>query len=121
MPRLGAGDFVISWQSGNYATGIGQDGSGYGAYAQRYSAAGAILGPEFRINSFTTGDQKIPVVAMDAAHEGAELRVIIETPTSPVARRPTHVGTCLGGLAPMASARPGSHSATGEGASSPAL
>ena len=32
------GDFVITWQS------MGEDGSGYGIYAQRYSPAGAPLG-----------------------------------------------------------------------------
>ncbi|WP_428940191.1 hypothetical protein [Fontivita pretiosa] len=56
------GDFVVVWQSGP-----GQDSSGYGIYAQRYSAAGVALGGEFRVNSFTDGDQYAPAVAMDAA------------------------------------------------------
>src|SRR5207253_2788466 len=63
-PRVAAnavGDFVIAWQSQN------QDGSGYGVYAQRYSAAGVPLGVEFPVNTFTTGDQRIPWVAMGAA------------------------------------------------------
>src|SRR5439155_10020221 len=55
-----AGDFIIAWQS------AGQDGSGYGIYAQRYGAAGAPLGGEFRINTFTAGDQRNPAVAVDA-------------------------------------------------------
>ncbi len=56
-----AGDFVIVWES------AGQDGSGYGVYGQRYNAAGTALGPEFKVNTYTTGDQQYPSVAMDAA------------------------------------------------------
>jgi hypothetical protein len=54
------GDFVIVWQS------TGQDGSGDGVYAQRYSAAGAKLGSEFRVNVTITGSQTAPAVAMDS-------------------------------------------------------
>src|SRR5205814_1094554 len=63
-PRVGldaAGDFVVAWES------LGQDGSGWGVYAQRYSTAGAPLGPEFRANASTTGGQLTPAVALDAA------------------------------------------------------
>lgn len=56
----GSGNFVIVWQSEK------QDGSDYGIYAKRFSAAGAV-GPEFRVNTFTTNDQNNPVVAMNAA------------------------------------------------------
>jgi predicted Zn-dependent protease len=56
-----AGDFVIAWSSMN------EDGSGFGVYAQRYSAAGGPQGGEFRVNTYTAGDQKFPAVAMDAA------------------------------------------------------
>ena len=35
------GDFLVSWSS------YGQDGSGYGIYAQRYNAAGVAQGGEF--------------------------------------------------------------------------
>jgi len=55
------GDFVISWQSTT------QDGGGYGIYAQRYNAAGVAQGVEFRVNTYTTNDQKLPSVAMDSA------------------------------------------------------
>src|SRR4051812_15064940 len=64
FPRLAAdadGDLVATWYS------AGQDGDSYGVYAQRYSAAGSPLGGEFRVNSFTTGNQRLPAVAMDAA------------------------------------------------------
>lgn len=54
------GDFVVAWQS------TGQDGSSYGVYGQRYNAAGVAQGPEFRVNSYTTGNQGGPSVAMDA-------------------------------------------------------
>ncbi|MGL5094552.1 MAG: hypothetical protein ACRDD1_03135, partial [Planctomycetia bacterium] len=54
------GDFVVVWQSEN------QDGSSYGVYAQRFNAAGARLGIEFRVNTFTTNFQLQQSVAMDA-------------------------------------------------------
>jgi hypothetical protein len=55
-----AGNFVVVWH--DYT----QDGSDYGIFAQRYNAAGVPQGGEFRVNSYTTGDQYKPVVAMDA-------------------------------------------------------
>jgi len=55
------GDFVVSWLSRG-----GQDTSGLGVYAQRFNAAGVPQGGEFQVNSFTTGDQKFPAIAMDA-------------------------------------------------------
>ena len=55
------GDFVVSWLSRG-----GQDTSGLGVYAQRFNAAGVPQGGEFQVNSFTTGDQKNPAIAMDA-------------------------------------------------------
>jgi hypothetical protein len=51
------GDFVITWSSNQ------QDGSNYGVYAQRYTASGAPQGIEFRVNTFTTGQQFLAVVA----------------------------------------------------------
>ncbi|HVA47495.1 MAG TPA: DUF4214 domain-containing protein [Pirellulales bacterium] len=56
----GAGDFVVGWESD------GQDGSGYGIYAQRYNPAGAAQGSEFQVNTYTTGDQQQPSLAIDA-------------------------------------------------------
>src|SRR5262249_7824350 len=56
-----AGDFVVAWQS------YGQDGSFWGIYAQRYNAAGAPQGSEFRVNTYTTDDQRLPAVAVSAA------------------------------------------------------
>lgn len=54
-----AGNFVITWDSG-------QDGSSYGIYARRYNAAGVAQGAEFRVNSFTTNSQTVPRIAMEA-------------------------------------------------------
>jgi hypothetical protein len=39
---------------------FGQDGSATGIYAQRYNAAGVAQGSEFRVNTYTTGDQTRP-------------------------------------------------------------
>lgn len=54
------GDFVVVWRSD------GQDGSGRGVYAQRYDNLGNQLGSEFRVNTFTAGDQSRGSVAVDA-------------------------------------------------------
>ena len=53
----GAGNFVVVWESRS------QDGSSYGVYGQRFDAAGLPAGSEFRVNSYTTGDQWGPAVA----------------------------------------------------------
>ena len=55
----GSGSFVVAWQ------GYGQDGSGYGVFAQRFSSTGTKVGSEFRANTYTVGDQKNPAVAID--------------------------------------------------------
>ncbi len=47
-----SGEFVVTWSSGP-----GQDGYGYGVFAQRLSSAGAALGTEFQVNTFTDGQQ----------------------------------------------------------------
>jgi S-layer family protein len=46
-----AGNFVVVWVS------EGQDGSYTGVFGQRYDAAGARLGGEFQVNTYTTGNQ----------------------------------------------------------------
>jgi len=56
-----AGNFVIVWQ------GNTQDGSAYGVFGQRYASAGDALGPEFRVNTFTTFAQGYPSLATDPA------------------------------------------------------
>src|SRR5206468_3571660 len=56
-----AGGFVVVWQS------AAEDSSSFGIFAQRFSSAGAPLGPEFRVNTYTTGNQYQPSVASDSA------------------------------------------------------
>jgi hypothetical protein len=55
------GEFVVAWAS------AGQDGAFDGVYAQRFNAGGSAQGGEFRVNSFTTGIQTRPAVAIDAS------------------------------------------------------
>jgi len=52
-----AGNFVVVWQSSAAPSGV---------FGQRYDSSGAPLGPEFRVNTFTTG-QGGPAVASDAS------------------------------------------------------
>ncbi len=54
------GNFVVSW------TSQGQDGNGYGIFAQRYSSDGTKLGGEFQVNTTTANDQTSSAIAMDA-------------------------------------------------------
>lgn len=56
ISSLTDGGWVVIWKSQN------QDGSGYGIYGQRYSANGVSSGAEFKVNTFTTGDQHAPTV-----------------------------------------------------------
>jgi hypothetical protein len=56
-----AGDFVISWSGG----GNGEDGSGI--FARMYNAGGIPQGTELNVNTYTTGSQGSPSVAMDGA------------------------------------------------------
>ena len=55
-----AGNYIVVWES------FGQDGSGYGIYAQRFNADGAARGAEFRISPDCGTYQTEPAVAMSA-------------------------------------------------------
>ncbi|WP_374246395.1 hypothetical protein, partial [Zoogloea sp.] len=55
--RLADGGYVIVWSSDS------QDGSSWGVFAQRYSAAGEAVGPEIRVNTVGGGEQSYPQVA----------------------------------------------------------
>jgi cysteine-rich repeat protein len=55
------GDFVIVWRSS------GQDGSGTGIFARRFAQDGTPGGPEFQVNTYTTGHQNVPAVAVSDA------------------------------------------------------
>ena len=56
-----SGSFVVIWHSWD------QDGSAYGVFGQRFGSSGPPLGPEFRVNTYTTDYQGIPSVAADSA------------------------------------------------------
>jgi uncharacterized lipoprotein NlpE involved in copper resistance len=52
VAALSDGGFVVSWQDG-----AGNDGSGWGSYAQRFDAAGAAQGAQLLLNTTTAGTQ----------------------------------------------------------------
>jgi Ca2+-binding RTX toxin-like protein len=56
VTALSGSGFVVTWRS------WGQDGSDYGIYGQRYSAAGNPVGDEFQVNTWTAGSQVDPAV-----------------------------------------------------------
>ncbi|SVC60854.1 uncharacterized protein METZ01_LOCUS313708, partial [marine metagenome] len=53
VTSLSDGGFVVTWHSRYQDTG----GADYGVYGQRYDADGTPSGAEFRINTYTSGDQ----------------------------------------------------------------
>ncbi len=57
------GDFVVVWHSLGSSAG---DNSLHSIQGQRFAAGGAALGGEFQVNTFTTGYQVAPAVALDA-------------------------------------------------------
>ena len=52
------GNLVVTWQS------LDQDGSGYGIYGQLFNGTGAKIGREFQVNTYTSGSQRFPSVAI---------------------------------------------------------
>ncbi len=59
----GSGDFVVSWNSGS---SYGTDTSSSSVQAQRYDSAGAQVGDQFQVNSFTSGYQDYSSIRMDS-------------------------------------------------------
>jgi len=57
----GSGSFLVTWQSQS------QDGSAQSVFAQRFDSAGMQDGGEFQVNTYTTGSQIGPEVAMNDA------------------------------------------------------
>jgi len=55
------GGFVVVWQSNN------QDSDNDGIFGKRFDSAGAPVGTEFQVNSYTTAAQAFPSVAADTA------------------------------------------------------
>ncbi len=54
------GNFVVVW------TSAGQDGSGSGIFGQRFNPSGP-QGSELRVNTYTTGNQRLPSVTLDGS------------------------------------------------------
>ncbi len=55
-----AGNFIVVWQSS-------QDGSYRDIFGQRYDSGGTRVGSEFQVNTYTTGDQRYPRVAVSSS------------------------------------------------------
>lgn len=65
-----SGNFVVVYTSEEQDDNTnGRDSSGTGIFGQRFDRTGALVGPEFRINTQTQNDQTAPVVAMNARGE----------------------------------------------------
>ncbi|HXI03212.1 MAG TPA: hypothetical protein VNI57_08535, partial [Candidatus Saccharimonadales bacterium] len=56
------GEFVVIWSDGFLG-----DGSGYGVMGELYDSDGLPVGANFQVNSYTTGDQYHPDVAVDSS------------------------------------------------------
>src|SRR5262249_52818252 len=61
------GSFVVVWDSVGLSNGPGQDGDSSGVFAQRYDSQGQPVGGELQVNTYTTGSQAAPDVAMGQA------------------------------------------------------
>jgi len=57
------GDFVVVWHSNGSS---GTDTSVYSIQGQRYNSNGTTQGSQFQINTYTTGHQTFPAVALDS-------------------------------------------------------
>ena len=60
------GDFVVVWES---SVSTGSDSAGYSIQGRRFASDGTPLGFDFQVNTYTTGDQKLPDVATDGDGE----------------------------------------------------
>ena len=62
LPAIAAdrgGNFVVVWKT------YFQDGSSDGVFGQRFDSSAAKVGPEFPVNTYTSGNQTEPSVAVD--------------------------------------------------------
>ena len=79
------GDFVVTWQ-----TTIQDDGSlTYGVYGQRFNATGTPQGDEFRVNTYTLGEQFDQKISMDA---GGDFVVVWTSGAGPVGQDGSYAG-----------------------------
>ena len=69
----GKGNFVVVWED----MITGQDGDKSGVFGQRFNSSGAKVGSEFQVNTYTTGYQFQPTVAMN---EKGEFVVVWNSP-----------------------------------------
>ena len=60
VARDPSGNFVVVWHS------YPQDGDEFGVFGQRYAGGGTPVGPEFRVNTYTTSNQFYASVASDS-------------------------------------------------------
>jgi hypothetical protein len=60
----GTGGFVVVWTSGGFGY-PGPDGSETSIHGQRYASAGAPIGGEFQVNTYTTSYQYAPAAGPD--------------------------------------------------------
>ena len=56
-----SGGFAVVWRSDD------QDGDGFGIFAQRFDDTGATAGVEFQVNTYTTGNQRLPGITADGS------------------------------------------------------
>lgn len=66
-PAIGiapSGEFVVAWQSAGSSQA---DSSGDSVHLQRFDASGGALGGEIEVNTYTTGNQRQPRLALDSA------------------------------------------------------
>lgn len=64
------GNFVVVYDSEFQDNNTnGRDGNGTGIFLQRFNQAGALIGPETRVNTITDRDQATPAVAMNGLGE----------------------------------------------------
>jgi len=67
LPSVGmdaAGNFVVVWQS--YGS-PGSDRSSFSIQGQRFDPSGSAIGTQFQVNTYTTGAQTAPAIAMAPA------------------------------------------------------
>jgi hypothetical protein len=76
VARSDAGSFVVVWDSNSSPT----DTDGDSVHARLFASDGTPQGPQFQVNSYTTGSQYYPAVGMDA---GGQFVVVWRSYTSP--------------------------------------
>lgn len=84
------GEFTVTWHS------FGTDGSGFGVYAQRYTAAGARNGSNTLVNTTTSGDQFSPEITSNSSGDYIIAWLSTGAATGVFAQRYTSGGTKVG-------------------------